>query len=100
MSTPPFDAIKLSLSAERESELSPRDRCLDYSVHARLVVCNVAGIQPSRGEMRDLLQVELLTEVGKMIDVQTLGHNFYQIEFKTELYRIEFKTSDMVARVL
>lgn len=55
------------------------------------VVYKVAGIRPSRGEMRDLLQAQLLTNVGKIVDVQTLGRSFYQIDFETP---------DMFTRVL
>ena len=40
---------------------------------------------PSRGdELRDLLQSRLLSEVGKITDVQLLGRGFYQVEFESQ----------------
>ena len=47
------------------------------------MICKVVVFQPSRGEMRDLLQARLLADVGKIDDVQALGWSFYQIEFET-----------------
>ena len=84
---PPPAALRLSLSAEEKASLLAEiDR-----LQATSVICKVAGFRPSRGEMRDLLQARLLADVGKIVDVQTLGRSFYQIEFEA---------SDMAARVL
>ena len=84
---PPPAALRLSLSAEEKASLLAEiDR-----LQATSVICKVAGFRPSRGEMRDLLQARLLADVGKIVDVQTLGRSFYQIEFEAP---------DMAARVL
>ena len=86
-SAPPPAALRLSLSAEEKASLLAEiDR-----LQATSVICKVAGFRPSRGEMRDLLQARLLADVGKIVDVQTLGRSFYQIEFEAP---------DMAARVL
>lgn len=48
-------------------------------LQATSVVCKVAGNQPNRGEIRDLIQ----GNASKVVDAQTLGRGYYQLEFET-----------------
>lgn len=54
-----------------------------YLLQAFSLVCKIAGSKPSRGELHDMLQGQLLADIGKMVDILTLGMGYYQIEFVT-----------------
>ena len=79
-STAPADTpLRLSLSTEEEAKL----RHEVTRLQATSVVCKLVGSRPSRGGLRDLLQGYLLADAGKIIDIQPLGRNYYQVEFET-----------------
>ena len=71
--------IRLSLTDEDTTSLATEVECLQASS----IICKIIGSRPSQGERRDLLQSSLLAEVGKLVDIQTLGHSFYQVELET-----------------
>ena len=43
-------------------------------------MCRVIGLRPNRGDLRDLLQAAFQHRIGKIVDVQFLGHAFYHLE--------------------
>ena len=52
-------------------------------LHSYSIVCRVIGLRPNRGDLRDLLQAAFQHHIGKIIDVQFLGHGFYHLELDT-----------------
>ena len=70
--------IQLSLTDEERVGLAAEVERLQL----HLVIGKVVGSRPSHGELRDQLQGCLLSEVGKIVDVQALGRGFYQVEFE------------------
>ena len=76
----PIDGfLRLSFSDEESTTISAEIERLQ----ALSLVCKVTSSRPNRGELRDLLQGQLLAEIGKIVDIQPLGRGYYQVEFLT-----------------
>ena len=52
-------------------------------LHSYSIVCRIIGLRPNRGDLRDLLQAAFQHRIGKIVDVQFLGHAFYHLELDT-----------------
>ena len=46
------------------------------------IVVHILGSQPSKGDLRHLLQAAIQSDLDKIIDIQTLGRGCYQLEFE------------------
>ena len=46
-------------------------------------MCGVIGLSPNVGDLNNVLQVAFQHHIGKIIDVQIMGHAFYQLELDT-----------------
>ena len=47
------------------------------------MICRVVGARPNRGECKDLLQASMHRLIGRIIDVQFMGREFYHVELDT-----------------
>ena len=46
------------------------------------IVVHILGSQPSKGDLRHLVQAAIQSDLDKIIDIQTLGRGCYQLEFE------------------
>ena len=77
--SPPRSAFTVVFTPEEEALLKREVSRL----HSYSIVCRVIGLRPNRGDLRDLLQAAFQHRIGKIIDVQFLGHAFYHLELDT-----------------
>ena len=77
--TPPRSAFTVVFTPEEEEILKREVSRL----HSYSIVCRIIGLRPNRGDLRDLLQAAFQHRIGKIVDVQFLGHAFYHLELDT-----------------
>ena len=76
-----------------EEEILKREVCL---LHSYSIVCRIIGLRPNGGDLRDLLQAAFQHRIGKIVDVQFLGHAFYHVELDTDESVVVMLNANMI----
>ena len=79
LTTPPRSAFTVVFTSEEEEILK-----MEVSrLHSYSIVCRIIGLSPNRGDLRDLLQAAFQHRIGKIVNVQFLGHAFDHLGLDT-----------------
>ena len=81
--SPPTDSeerpLPIVFSPEEEAEFKSEVHRLSQLS----VICRVVGARPNRGESKDLLHASMHGLIGRIMDVQFMGREFYHVELDT-----------------